>query len=124
MNMAFKLAIGVYIIGVMLSFLNATGAIYTETQAMNVNVSEDKLTDMLDPSSLNEGDQLEVQQEQYQQAGFDLKEFVFGSIYIKGTIDQICHYQYPYTLATTLLQSTLYIITLWFFVSWILNRTA
>lgn len=124
MNLAFKLAIGVYIVGAILAFLNATGAITTDVQAQNLNVSEDKFNEMLDPASLQEGDPLTNQQNQYNQAGFDLKEFIFGSIYIKGTLDQIAHYQFPYTLATTILQTILYSVTLWFFVSWILNRTA
>jgi hypothetical protein len=123
MNAAFKLALGAYVIGIILAFLNATGTIATDTQVQNLNVSEDKLNTMLDPATLAEGDSLEVQQESYQQAGFDLKEFVFGSIYIKGTIDQLVHYQWPYTLATSLFQGILYIVTTWFFISWILNRS-
>lgn len=123
MNSAFKLALGAYVIGIILAFLNATGAIATDTQTQNLNISEDKFNTMLDPATLAEGDALEVQQEQYQQAGFDFKEFIFGSIYIKGTIDQLVHYQWPYTLATSLFQGILYIVTTWFFISWILNRS-
>jgi hypothetical protein len=126
LNPAFKLAIGIYIVCAVLSFLNSMGAINTNGEGVlhALNVSEDKFNDMLDPSELSEGDPNEVQQSQYETASFDLKEFIFGAVYIKGPIDELCHYNPVVQAFTSLLQAAIYIITLWGFVSWIMNRNA
>jgi ribosome-associated protein YbcJ (S4-like RNA binding protein) len=125
LNPAFKLAIGVYIVCAVLSFLNAAGAINTGGAAgIALNTSEDKYTSMLDPSTLTEGDRIEVQQEQYQLASFDLKEFIFGAVYIKGTVDEMTNYNPIVGLFTAMIQAAIYIITLWGFVSWIMNRSS
>jgi hypothetical protein len=124
LNPAFKLAIGVYIVCAVLSFLNAAGAINTGTSTVQLNTSEDKFTSMLDPSTLSEGDPIEVQTEQYQLASFDLKDFIFGAVYVKGTVDELTHYNPVVMLFTTMIQAAIYIITLWGFVSWIMNRSS
>ncbi len=99
LNPAFKLAIGIYILCAVLSFLNAVGAIHTDTSSVELNVTDEKFNTMFDPAALSEGEPLEVQQEQYMQAGFDLKGFIFGAVYVKGVVDELAHYNWVVGLA-------------------------
>jgi hypothetical protein len=86
-------------------------------------INESKWNTMTDPGAVSEGNPLDNQQEAYQSAGFDIVEWIKGSVYVKGVLDQFCQYQWPYTLFTGILQALIYIITIWGVLSWVLNRT-
>lgn len=122
LNPAIKLSIGIYAICAILSFLNACGAIHTDTSNMQLDTNESRFNEMLDPSALNDGDPLTVQQEQYQMGSFDMVAFIKGSVYIKGTIDELAHYNPIVGLATGIVQAMIYILTSWGVISWVLNR--
>jgi hypothetical protein len=122
-NIAFKLAFAVLFMGAVISFMSQTGAISGAHAVSSMNITEDKWKTMVEPGNVTEGDGLEAQQDAYNAAGFSLKDFVIGAVYVKGPLDDFAQHQYPYTFATTLLQSLIYTVVMVSFIGWILNRT-
>lgn len=122
-NLAFKIPLAVLILSAIISFMSQTGAINGSHATAQVNTTDDKWKEMLTAQELAEGDGLEAQQDAYTAAGFSLKDFVFGTAYVKGPLDEFAQNQYPYTLATAILQSLIYTIVGIMFIGWVLNRT-
>jgi hypothetical protein len=121
-NAFIKIAMAAYLFCGVIAIFNAMGMGPGNTQPA-VNVNDTMWYTITDTGELQSGEAQAGQTDATTNGLNVMGDFIWNTVYIKGTLDQFCNNQWPYTLFTALAQATIYIITSIGLLSWILNRT-
>lgn len=121
-NLAVKIAVMVIIINAVISFFNATGVVVLNFSANQIEQDKDVWQQMTDPTSQDSNIVSDIAKQGLYGGGLWMISFVYGFVYLKGLIDPLIMYTWPYTLATFILQGLIYVVVALGVIQFIANR--